>query len=112
MQPPEQSFEEAVLERVCAVCAERRDDGSCGIDANLECAIKKHLPSMIESVEGSNSKGLAGYVAPIRTGLCSVCNEDTAGSCDVRERSDCPLDRYLSLVIHAIEDVSCQRPAT
>ncbi len=110
MKPAEKSFEDAVLERVCAVCADRRDDGSCGLDTNLECAIRKHLPRIIESLDGTHSEHLVDYVTPIRSGICSICESENAdGSCDVRERVDCPLDRYLSLVIDAIAEVRRER---
>ena len=100
-----QSLEEAVMERICAACVDRRDDGSCGIDADLQCAIKLHLPTILKSLEGLQSDQLSDYVERTRRSVCSICEDGTPEVCEVRDKVDCPLDRYLGLVVEAIEEI-------
>ena len=95
-----------VLERICAVCVDRRDDGSCGLDTDLRCSIELHLPGILGTLENVSSPRLKDYAERIRRTICAVCEEHGPDdSCEVRERADCPLDRYLLLVVEAIEDV-------
>ncbi len=106
MNADQRAFEEAVLARICACCVECRDDGSCGLDPSRECSIKIHLPQILQSVQGVTSDRIEDYVEHIREDVCAVCEDrNPDGSCDVRDRIDCPLDRYLLLVVEAIEEV-------
>ena len=46
------------------------------------------------------------YVAAVEAQVCSRCGEsDEHGRCGLRERGDCALSTYLSLVVDAIEEV-------
>ena len=95
-----------VLERICAVCIDRRDDGSCGLDTDLRCSIKLHLPRILQTLGKVSSPRLSDYAERIRSSICAVCEDrEPDGSCEVRERVDCPLDTYLMLVVEAIEDL-------
>jgi hypothetical protein len=99
-------LEKDILERICALCVDRRDDGSCGLEPELQCAIEQHLPEILKSLEDVSSPNLGDYSERIRHKICAVCDErGPDDSCEVRERVDCPLDRYLSLVVEAIEDI-------
>ena len=98
-------YEKAVLDRICAVCIDRRDEGSCGLDPRLECAVKEHLPVLLTSLKGVNSDNATAYLERIRLNVCTICNQGTAADCDVRGRADCVLDRYLNLVVEAVEEV-------
>ncbi len=106
MNADQKALEEAVLAKICRSCMECRDDGSCGLDPSRGCSIKIHLPQILRSVQGVTSDRIGDYVEHIREDVCAVCeNRNADGSCDVRDRIDCPLDRYLLLVVEAIEDV-------
>ncbi|MEE8386909.1 MAG: hypothetical protein V3S01_13425 [Dehalococcoidia bacterium] len=106
MSADHRAFEEAIMARLCAFCVECRDDGGCGLDPSQECSIKIHLPQILQSVQGVTSDRIEDYVEHIRQDVCAVCEErNPDGSCDVRARIDCPLDRYLVLVVEAIEDL-------
>jgi hypothetical protein len=53
-----------------------------------------------------NSKELGPYQAAVRQRICDICpNPDPVGKCLVREQMDCALDRYLPLVLEAVEKV-------
>ncbi len=99
-------YEEAILERICSVCIDLRDDGSCGIDPKLECSVKEHLPEIIGVVQGVNSNLIGDYVERLRQNVCKICESpEPDGTCEVRARTDCALNRYFNLVVEAIEEV-------
>ena len=104
-------LEKAVLERICIVCVDRKRDGTCGLDPGLECAIKLHLPEILESVRGVTSDQIGHYVERIRNNTCRVCTQGQPEQCDVRAHVDCPLDRYLVLVVEAIEEMQREEGA-
>jgi len=106
MKPSVESYQRSILDRICAVCVDRRGDGSCGLDPALECEVEKHLPEMLTLVKGVTSDRIGDYVERVRRNICTVCNEaGEKGTCDVRARVDCTLDRYLVLVVEAIEEI-------
>ena len=46
------------------------------------------------------------YIATIREAVCNSCpNQDGSGFCHVREEVRCTLDRYLMLIVDAVEEV-------
>ena len=99
-------YRQKVMERICAACVDRRADGSCGLDPALECEVEKHLPEMLTLVKGVTSDRIGDYVERLRQNVCRVCNEvESDGTCALRSRVDCTLDRYLVLVVEAIEDL-------
>lgn len=99
-----EKLEKEVLERICATCVDRQDDGSCGLETDLRCSIELHLPGILRALQNVSSSRLGDHAERIRRNICAVCEERDPG-CEVRERVDCPLDRYLFLVVEAIEDV-------
>jgi len=106
MGAPLKTYERAVLDRICAVCIDRRDDGSCGLDPDLECAVREHLPEIVKMVRGVTSDRIDDYVTRLRETVCRICDQaEGDGSCGPRDRVDCALDRYLSIVVEAIEQV-------
>jgi len=104
LEPELNNEEKAILERICAACVDQRDDGSCGLDADLECALRLHLPKVLAAVKGASGAQLESYVAPLRDNVCTVCEQGEPKDCDVRSQLDCPLDRYYGLIVEAIED--------
>jgi len=113
MTPTLDAYEKAVLDRICAVCVDRRDDGTCGLDPKLACAIKEHLPMVLSMLRGVSSDKMGSYIERIRHNVCNICTQGNRdGSCDVRAHVDCPLDRYLGLVVEAIEDLDRRETGT
>ena len=105
------AYETAVLDRICAVCIDRKDDGDCGLDPALECSIKQHLPALLEMLQGVTFDNMSEYVDRVRNSVCNICNQGNQnGTCNVREHVDCSLDRYLALVVEAIEEVDRRKP--
>ncbi len=99
------TFLAAIQQRVCAVCMDQKDDGSCGLEGRL-CAIEKHLSGVVETVSAIDSDRMDDYITAIESQVCGSCSEqDASGKCELREKGDCALHAYLSLVVEAIEDV-------
>jgi hypothetical protein len=103
MQPLD-VFREALKERVCGICFDRNDDGTCGLEEGRVCALEAHLPEIIDAVESVHSFDLSPYVEGIRAQVCPNCNQDETGRCAFRERFDCSVDSFLLLVVETIED--------
>lgn len=100
-----ESYMKAIRSRVCAVCLDARDDGSCGLTGR-SCAIEEHLPGVAAAIATTRSRRIDDYIDAIRAQVCSCCrHQDAAGVCALRGASDCALETYLSLVVEAIEDV-------
>jgi hypothetical protein len=107
----------AFQEWVCAACLDRRDDGGCGLPPSRTCALKRHLPLIVDTAHRTQSRSLSVYLDAIAETVCSRCPEqDAAGRCALRDHADCALHSYLSLVLDAIDDVdqgsSPEGPAT
>jgi hypothetical protein len=100
-----ESFREALKERVCSICFDRNDDGTCGLPTGRICALEAHLPEIVKAVESVESFDLSPYVDGIRTQVCPNCSQDENGRCAFREKFDCSVDNFLLLVVDTIEDV-------
>ena len=100
-----QTFLMAIQRRVCTVCMDQKDDGSCGLHGRL-CAIEKHLPGVVAAVSAIDSDRMDDYVSALESQVCGQCSEqDASGRCALRERGNCALHTYLSFVVDAIQDV-------
>jgi hypothetical protein len=101
-------FREALKERVCGICFDRNDDGTCALPKGRVCAIEAHLPEIVKAVESVHSFDLTPYVEGIRSQVCPNCSQDELGHCAFRESFDCSVDNFLLLVVDTIEDVRRQ----
>ena len=96
---------EGVRRRICGVCVDRRVDGTCSLNEQNECALLMHFPRIVQAVSRVHSTRIDDYVQAIREDVCADCaNQDADGLCKVREEIRCVLDRYLFLVVDAIEE--------
>ncbi len=101
-------FREALRTRVCAICFDRNDDGTCGLPKGRVCALEGHLPEILKAVESVHSFDLTPYVEGIRTQVCPNCSQDEYGRCAFRENFDCSVDNFLLLVVDTIEEVKAR----
>ena len=107
-----EGYREALKKRVCGICLDRRDDGSCGLPQGRTCALDLHLPLILRAVETVQSDRIDDYARSIRETVCVQCpNQDTAGRCHFRENWDCALDTFVYVVVEAIEEVKRQEKA-
>ncbi|MET0551954.1 MAG: hypothetical protein ABW221_02880 [Vicinamibacteria bacterium] len=105
----ERTYLEAIRARVCRVCLDQRDDGSCGLTRRT-CAIEAHLPRLAAALAGVDSRQMDAYDAVVRAEICPSCaQQDAEGRCATRDAGDCALLTYLPLVLDAIESVNEDR---
>ena len=76
------------------------------MSARNECALFDRFPRIVQSVCRVHSDRIDDYIDAIRQDVCADCiNQDPDGLCHVREQVRCVLDRYLVLIVGAIEEV-------
>ena len=98
-------LQETLRQRICDVCIDRKLDGSCALTDPAECALFDRFPRIVHAVSRVQSDNLDDYVQAIREDVCADCpNQYDDGTCKVRNEVRCVLDRYLVLIIGAIED--------
>jgi hypothetical protein len=106
VDPRNLAYMEAIRRRVCAVCLDGRDDRSCGLTGRT-CAVEEHLPQVVRALSAVSSGNMQDYEEALRAQVCSRCDhQDDRGVCRLRDRADCALDAYLSLVLDAVEEVN------
>jgi hypothetical protein len=102
--------EEILRARICRVCSDRREDGSCGLEQPADCAIFHYLPELARAIQATESDDITDYVRAIRSRVCSMCFQQAAdGSCELRDQVRCALDAYLILIVDAIEEATGKR---
>ena len=103
---PMAALEELLRQRICSVCVDRNVDGTCSLSQQHECALFDRFPKIVRSIFRVDSDKIDDYVTAIREDVCADCvNQTLDGTCKVREEVRCVLDRYLLLIIGAIEEV-------
>jgi hypothetical protein len=101
-----QPYRRAIRRRVCAVCLDSADDGSCRLSGQRTCAIDEHLPRVLEAISDVRERRSDSYASAVESRVCRHCAaRDTGGTCALREGGRCALDVYLPLVVEAIEEV-------
>jgi hypothetical protein len=104
------AYRDAIRLRVCAVCLDGADDGTCGLATPPACAIDEHLPRLVEAILDVRSRHDDAYAAAVEAKVCSHCpHRDTLGLCRLRRDGRCTVSVYLPLVIEAVEEVERRR---
>ena len=99
-------YREALHRRVCAVCLDSRDDGSCGLTRGRSCAVERHLPRLVDALLKVRSGRMDEYAGALESEVCSRCDEqDARGACRLRDRGECALAIYLPLIVDAFEEI-------
>jgi len=100
-------LEQILRARICRVCSDRLEDGSCGLEQPASCAIFRYLPEVARAIQSTDSTDVADYLHAIRSQVCSICSQQAAdGSCALRKEVRCALDAYLILIVDAIEEAT------
>ena len=100
-------LEQILRARICRVCSDRREDGSCGLEKPADCAIFRYLPEVTRAIQTTESTEVGDYLRAIRSQVCSICPQQAAdGSGGLREQVRCALDAYLILIVDAIEEAT------
>ncbi|MBI2680868.1 MAG: hypothetical protein HYX25_07665 [Candidatus Solibacter usitatus] len=107
MQRSLEDLEKILRSRVCSVCTDRLEDGTCGLEEPEDCALFRLLPQAARAIQSTDSDDIRDYVRAIRDNVCVICrNSLEDGSCETREQVRCALDAYLVLIVGAIEEAT------
>ena len=110
--PRYDAYRDAIRARVCAVCMDRADDGSCHLAGGRLCALEVHLPRLLDAVLAVQSDRMDEYVEAVKNQVCGSCSgRDPDDYCPFRNSAECALWTYLPLVVDAVEDVRKGRSA-
>jgi hypothetical protein len=100
-----QAYMAAIRRRVCSVCLDQREDGTCRLGGRV-CAIEGHLPRLVDAILAVHSTRMDEYVDAVRAQVCHSCRGQVpAGECALRDKGECALWTYLPLIVDAIEEV-------
>ena len=100
------AYWDAILRRVCSVCLDQANDGTCGLGRRRVCAIEAHLPRLVEVLSSIDSPRMDEYVAAVEAEICGRCaQQDSGRKCELRDEGKCALYTYLPLVVEAVEEV-------
>jgi len=110
MDRSQAEIEALVRSRICGVCSDRKMDGTCGLDEPSQCALFRLFPQVAQAICSTQSDNLEDYINAIRRHVCAVCTEqESDGSCGLRQQVQCALDAYLLLVVETIEEATSKK---
>jgi hypothetical protein len=105
-QPNYQAYREAIRRRVCAVCLDGADDGTCALARPPACAIEEHLGRLVDAILDVRSRHDHAYAAAVEARVCAYCtHRDDIGLCRLRHDGRCTVSVYLPLVVEAVDEV-------
>jgi hypothetical protein len=100
------AYREAIRRRVCAICLDGGEDGSCGLAGPPACAIEELLPRLVGAILDVRRRHDDAYAAAVEARVCSHCSHrDSLGLCRLRRDGRCTVSVYLPLVIEAVDEV-------
>ncbi len=98
-----QKYDEAIRKTVCAHCIDALPSGRCSLMRYTDCPVPKFLPQMINISHFLRSDFAVDYRSIMYKQICPTCPNSVEGDCTLRAEAECPLDRYLVLVLEAID---------
>ncbi len=102
----DRAYREAIRRRVCAVCLDGADDGTCALAGPPACAIEEHLGRIVDAILDVRSRHDDAYAAAVEARVCTHCAQrDDLGLCRLRRDGRCTVSVYLPLVVEAIDEV-------
>lgn len=91
----------ALQRRVCSLCLDVRDDGSCSLEGG--CALESHRGPLLRAIAQAPRDSLPALRAAIERHVCAVCVQHTeAGVCARQGRGECAVTSLLPLVLEAV----------
>lgn len=101
-----EAYWQAVEPAVCEKCIDGDGAGNCRLGSREECGLKRYFPGVVAAVLRVQSAAMGPYIEAVRNDVCAGCpHQASDGTCPVRSRLDCGLDRYLPLVVEAVEAI-------
>lgn len=100
-------YEAAIRRHVCEKCIDFGQDASCHSKDPEGCAVFRYLPELLRVALELRERNIEPYVKAVRRQICSQCkNAKGSDHCELRDNIDCGLNRYLPLVLNAVEEVN------
>lgn len=106
--PERELYEEALKRHVCSHCIDFGKDHICHAPDPKGCAVFRYLPELVSIAQQVNDLKIEPYLAAVRDHICMNCTNQTSAKCSLRDSLDCGLDRYLPLVLEAIDEVEAR----
>ena len=101
-----QPYRDAIRRRVCSICLDGKDDGSCGLEGPPACAIEEHLPRLVDAILDVRDRRDDAYASAVEARVCGQCSHrDNLGFCGFRRDGRCTVSVYLPLIVEAVEEV-------
>jgi hypothetical protein len=98
-------YREAIRRRVCAVCLDGRDDGTCGLTRSEPCALEELLPRIVDTIREVRQARDDAYAAAVEARVCGRCpDHGPLGRCALRRDGACALAVFLPLVVAAVAE--------
>lgn len=98
------AYEDKVRAEVCSRCVDVGEDSKCHSKDPEGCGIFRFLPELVDIAWNLREGKTEDYQRAVREAVCFHCaNQDVRGNCAVRLCLDCALDRYLPLVMEALD---------
>ena len=99
-------YEQAIRRRVCVHCIDCGADGVCHSQDPEGCAIFRFVPELVSIAKRVHAQRIDPYISAVRKDICAKCaHEQPDGKCETRDALDCGLDRYLALVVDAVDEI-------
>lgn len=106
MEKPLTSYQQAVRERIHAICLDRNLDPTSPAITEADCRIDRHLRELVELAQAAGPDAPGTFEAAVEGRICRACGGlDALGTCAAREQAACCLYRYLPLLYDAIRYV-------
>ena len=102
-------YEEAIKRHVCAHCIDLDKDGVCHTQDPEGCAIFRYLPELVSIAGQIHENSIKPYIDRVRKNICTQCRIKGETVCPLRDTLECGLDRYLPLVLQAVEEVQAEQ---
>jgi hypothetical protein len=100
-------YRDAVRRRVCAVCLDGGEDGTCRLSSGPGCAVEELLGALVAAVHDVRAGRATAYATAVEARVCSQCRRADVhgGVCRLRQDGRCAVVVYLPLLVEAIEQV-------
>jgi hypothetical protein len=97
---------EAIEKNICSVCVDSDDNGICSLTEKEICGVKHYFDNILEIVHNSNTDDTYELHAQLRDQICESCKTSIdKDHCNLRDDSNCALDRYFSVIVETIQKV-------
>ncbi len=100
------AYWDSVRQKVCRKCIDGDGKGGCRLPIDDSCGLAAFFPEIVQTVSSVHSDSMQDYVVALRANICRNCEHQFSdGACRKRDTLECALDRYLPIVLDAIESV-------